>query len=73
MVIDRSEYIEQLLAKRWNGQVKIVTGISRSVKSFLLPTLFKHRMNQEGPGEQDFVDVALDKQADAKYRNPNHL
>ena len=34
MVIDRSEYIEQLLAKRWNGKVKIVTGIRRSGKSF---------------------------------------
>ena len=33
MVIDRSEYIEQLLAKRWNGKVKIVTGIRRSGKS----------------------------------------
>lgn len=43
MVIDRSEYIEQLLAKRWNGKVKIVTGIRRSGKSFLLSTLFKNR------------------------------
>ena len=34
MVIDRSEYIEQLLAKRWNGKVKIVTGIRRSVNLF---------------------------------------
>lgn len=30
MIIDRNEYIEQLLAKRWNGKVKIVTGIRRS-------------------------------------------
>ena len=29
-IIDRSEYIKQLLAKRWNGKVKIVTGIKRS-------------------------------------------
>ena len=73
MVIDRSEYIEQLLAKRWNGKVKIVTGIRRSGKSFLLSTLFKNRLIEEGAGKEDFVEVALDKKSDAKYRNPNLL
>ena len=48
MVIDRNEYIEQLLAKRWNGKVKIVTGIRRSSKSFLLSTLFKNRLIEDG-------------------------
>ena len=53
MVIDRNEYIEQLLAKRWNGKVKIVTGIRRSGKSFLLSTLFKNRLIEEGAGKED--------------------
>ena len=35
MIIDRNEYVEQLLTKCWNGKVKIVTGIRRSGKSFL--------------------------------------
>lgn len=42
MIIDRNEYVEQLLTKCWNGKVKIVTGIRRSGKSFLLSTLFKN-------------------------------
>ncbi|MBC5603970.1 AAA family ATPase [Bacteroides zhangwenhongii] len=44
MIIDRNEYVEQLLTKCWNGKVKIVTGIRRSGKSFLLSTLFKNRL-----------------------------
>ena len=44
MIIERNEYLNQLLAKRWNGKVKIITGIRRSGKSFLLSTLFKNRL-----------------------------
>lgn len=73
MIIDRNEYVEQLLAKRWNGRVKIVTGIRRSGKSFLLSTLFKRRLVEEGVREEEFVEVALDRKSDIKYRNPNLL
>ncbi|MFR8399247.1 MAG: hypothetical protein ACLVC8_17980 [Bacteroides ovatus] len=48
MIIDRNEYIEQLLAQCWNGKVKIVTGTRRSGKSFLLSTLFKNRLIKKG-------------------------
>ena len=73
MIIDRNEYVEQLLTKCWNGKVKIVTGIRRSGKSFLLSTLFKHRLIEKGVQERDFVVVALDRKTDIKYRNPNLL
>lgn len=73
MIIERNEYLNQLLAKRWNGKVKIVTGIRRSGKSFLLSTLFKNRLIEEGVDEKDFVEIALDRKADIKYRNPNIL
>lgn len=49
MIIERNEYLKLLLAKRWNGKVKIVTGIRRSGKSFLLSTLFKNRLIKKGP------------------------
>lgn len=73
MVINRSEYVEQLLAKRWNGKVKIVTGIRRCGKSFLLSALFKNRLIQEGVNEEDFIEVALDRKSDIRFRNPNLL
>ena len=73
MIINRNEYVEQLLAKRWNGKVKIVTGIRRSGKSFLLSTLYKNRLLQQGATEENFVELALDRKSDMKYRNPNLL
>lgn len=73
MIIERNEYLNQLLAKRWNGKVKIITGIRRSGKSFLLSTLFKNRLIEEGVDEKDFIEIALDRKSDIKYRNPNVL
>lgn len=73
MIIERREYIEQLLSKQWNGRVKIITGIRRSGKSFLLFTLFKNRLIEEGIRMDDFVEVALDRRSDIIYRNPNLL
>ena len=50
-----------------------MTGIRRSGKSFLLSTLFKNRLIEEGAQKEDFVEVALDRKSDIKYRNPNLL
>ncbi len=73
MIINRNDYIERLLAKRWNGKVKIITGIRRCGKSFLLSTLYKNQLIGEGVDEKDFIEVALDRKSDMKYRNPNVL
>lgn len=73
MIIERNEYLNQLLAKKWNGKVKIITGIRRSGKSFLLSTLFKNKMIEEGASADDFINIDLDRKSDIKYRNPNTL
>lgn len=73
MIIEREEYIRQLMAKRWNGKVKIVTGIRRCGKSFLLSSLFKSRLIKEGIKEDAFIEIALDRKSDIKFRNPNTL
>ena len=41
MIIKRGQFVNELLSKRWNGKVKIITGIRRCGKSFLLSTLYK--------------------------------
>ena len=48
MVIQRDQYISELISKQWNGKVKIVTGIRRCGKSFLLFTLYKNYLLNEG-------------------------
>ena len=71
MIINRDDYIKKLVAKRWNGKVKIITGIRRCGKSFLLSTLYKEYLKAEGVADDSFVEIALDKRAHLKYRNPN--
>ena len=73
MIINREHYVKELLSKRWNGKVKIITGIRRCGKSFLLSTLYKDYLKTEGVTDDCFVEIALDKKAHVKYRNPNEL
>lgn len=73
MLIKRDLYVKELLSKRWNGKVKIITGIRRCGKSFLLSTLYKDYLREEGVAKECFVEIALDRKAHIKYRNPNEL
>ena len=73
MVIKRDLYVKELLSKRWNGKVKIITGIRRCGKSFLLSSLYKDHLKEEGVTEDCFVEIALDRKVHIKYRNPNEL
>jgi hypothetical protein len=70
MIIKREQYVKELLSKRWNGKVKIITGIRRCGKSFLLSTLYKGYLKTEGVADDCFVEIALDKRVHIKYRNP---
>ena len=73
VTIKRDEYVNLLMQKRWNGKVKIITGIRRCGKSYLLNTLYKQRLLEEGVGEDCLVELALDKTSDSRFRNPNIL
>ncbi len=73
VIIRRDEYVDLLMQKRWNGKVKIITGIRRCGKSYLLNTLYKQRLLEEGVGEDCLVELALDKTSDARFRNPHTL
>ena len=73
MIIQRDQYVDELLSKRWNGKVKIITGLRRCGKSFLLSTLYKDYLLKEGVLKDCFIELALDKKAYVKYRNPNEL
>ena len=66
MVIQRDQYVSELLSNRWNGKVKIITGIRRCGKSFLLSTLYKDYLLKEGVEKGCFVELALDKWAHIK-------
>ena len=71
--ISRNDYIEQLYAKSWNGKVKIITGIRRSGKSYLLSHLYKRFLLAKGVKANCFIEIDLENPSHAAYRNPNVL
>lgn len=73
MKIVRSKYIEQLMNTRENGLVKIVTGIRRCGKSYLLGTLFVDELKRTGVEEDNILFVNMDSIKSRKYRNPETL
>ena len=72
-MIERKKYLDALIKRKWNGRIKVVTGIRRSGKSTLLFELFKDHLLEEGIPEQNIILIALDDDANEKYRDPNEL
>lgn len=73
MIVERERYLQVLLKKRWNGQIKIVTGLRRCGKSTLLFGLFRQALIDSGVGQQQIITLELDSDANEKYRNPDAL
>lgn len=73
MIISRDRYLQQLIAKKWNGKIKVVTGIRRCGKSYLLNNLFVEHLIGDGVKSADIIILALDEAVNARYRNPLEL
>ncbi len=69
----RTQYMDQLIRKMNNGRIKVITGLRRSGKSYLLFTLFRQYLLNSGIGEDQIIGIALDEIDNAKYRNPFEL
>jgi hypothetical protein len=70
MEFSRFEYMKKLISKMHNGRVKIITGIRRCGKSYLLFELFTRYLQKEGIADNQIITLALDEVSNAKYRNP---
>lgn len=73
MLIQRQQYLDKLIKKKNNGRVKIVTGLRRCGKSFLLFELYAKYLRDSGVGEDQLIGLALDELPNARYRNPMEL
>ena len=73
MEIKRDIYLEKLIARKHNGMVKVVTGLRRAGKSYLLFTLFKNHLLQSGVEEDHIIMVNLDDINYIRYRDPLEL
>ena len=73
MEIARDQYLNELDSRRWNGMVKIITGIRRCGKSYLLFNLFKDRLLSEGIDPGDIIEIRLDEIDAVSLRDPISL
>ena len=73
MIIKRDRYLQKLIAKKDNGLIKIITGIRRCGKSFLLFNLDHEYLNSVGIDDVHIIELALDEAMNARYRNPMEL
>lgn len=71
--MNRNVYLEKLIRKKHNGMIKVITGIRRCGKSYLLFNLFNNYLIREGVKEDHIIKLALDDRANAQYRDPDKL
>ena len=70
MDIKRDSYLQQLISYRFDGLVKVITGIRRCGKSYLLKNIYREYLFQNGVKEDQIIVIELDLAKDIKYRNP---
>ena len=70
MEIRRDIYLNKLINRMHNGMIKVVTGIRRSGKSYLLFTIFKDYLLSEGVDEDHIISIELERLENKKYRDP---
>lgn len=73
MEIRRDIYLNKLISKKYNGLIKVVTGMRRCGKSYLLFNLFKECLVNEGVNENHIIEIAFDSFENRKYRDPEVL
>lgn len=73
MEIKRDIYLNQIISYMWDGQIKVITGIRRCGKSYLLRILFRNYLLSEGTPEEHILSYELDLARDICFRNPLEL
>ena len=73
MEIKRDLYLKKVISYMWDGQVKVITGIRRCGKSYLLRTIFRNYLLEQGVAEDRILSYELDTAKDIRYRNPLEL
>lgn len=73
MEIKRDRYLNTLISKEHNGLIKVITGMRRCGKSYLLFTFFKKHLLSEGVDEAHIIEIAFDAFENKKFRDPDVL
>ncbi len=70
MLIQRPTYLNQIVSKKGNGLIKIISGLRRCGKSYLLFKLFKKHLIDSGVNPDKIITIELDDFKQAQYRDP---
>ena len=73
MIIQRSSYLNKLISRKHNGLIKVITGVRRCGKSFLLFNLFHDHLVSSGVDENHIIEVALDDRSNKHLRDPDNM
>ena len=73
MEIRRDHYLKELIDRMDNQLIKIITGIRRCGKSYLLNTIFKNYLIEQGNDEEHIIQLSLDENKNKKYLDPDDL
>lgn len=73
MEIKRDIYLDRLISRKGNGMIKVVTGVRRCGKSYLLFKLFYNHLRQSGVEDDHIIKMALDDRMNKRYRDPDAL
>lgn len=73
MRIERKRNLQRLIDSRKNGQIKVITGVRRCGKSYLLGVLYKEYLLQNGVLPEQIISLELDNDINMRYRNPLEL
>ena len=73
MIVNRYRYIERLSRSKNNGLIKIITGLRRSGKSFLLKKLFRQHLLDEGVREDHILVIDMESRKNREFKNPDYL
>ncbi len=71
--IKRKNYLDELIRKKENGMIKVITGIRRSGKSYLLDPIFKNYLLEQGIKEDHIIKIEFDKEKNKKYHESSKL
>ncbi len=71
--MDRNMYLDKLIRKKGNGMIKVITGIRRCGKTYLLFELFYQYLLDSGVDKEHIIKIALDDRINKKYRDPDVL
>ena len=73
MIIPRDKYLQELRSVMHNGMIKIITGVRRCGKSYLLFELFKQSLLENGVNEEHIIQVDLEDRRNKHLREPDRL